>query len=65
METQGEVRDTLLEAKQHIRELAQNPEPPKTVYGKKVITQNLVEAQLFCRDTSEFHVPGYFPWPVS
>ncbi|QBD78652.1 hypothetical protein EPA93_22740 [Ktedonosporobacter rubrisoli] len=35
---------------------------PQQRGGKKVITQAMLEAQLFCRNNSEFHFPGLFPW---
>lgn len=66
-ETRKEVQEkffqTLLQARERIRALLKNP-VPETFHGKIVITQTLIEAQLFSQSNSEFHFPGLFPWSI-
>jgi len=63
-----DVRDeflpTLEAARQRIMALYSSPRIWERRSGAIVITQALIEAQLFCRNNSEFHFPGLKPWPV-
>jgi hypothetical protein len=63
-----EVRDrflpTLEAARDRVLALYSSPHIWEKRDGAIVITQALIEAQLFCRNNSEFHFPGLKPWPV-
>jgi hypothetical protein len=54
---------TLEGARERVKGLYAHPTPQRRE-ERTVITQALIEAQLFCRNNSEFHFPGFFPWPV-
>jgi hypothetical protein len=51
----------LWQAREHMQELIRSPQP-EIRQGKVVITQALIEAQIFNRSICEFHFPGHFPW---
>jgi hypothetical protein len=61
----AEVREqfaaTLEAVKQRIELLRDNPILPQE-NNLTIVTQALIEAQLFCRNNSEFHYPGIRPW---
>lgn len=61
--TRSRYLDVLKAAHQRIGDLLHSP-CIQYMQEKAVITQALIEAQLFCRNNSEFHFPGVLPWPA-
>lgn len=60
-ELREEFAATLKATQERIELLCQNPTLPQA-NNLTVVTQALIEAQLFCRNNSEFHYPGIRPW---
>jgi hypothetical protein len=60
-DVQKQFAPTLEAVQQRIELLRDNPTLPQRD-NLTIVTQALIEAQLFCRNNSEFHYPGVRPW---